>query len=620
MKERESKRRKQFSNYQKNIPDRLTKTADHLRRTHYCLFAIPCLLLLMAAMLTACGGDGGSDAAGDSSVPLRFTTDNIQKICLTQPQLALQRLDTAEQKRYMTNIDVMALRSVIYNNVTQEYAKAATCAEKALSDENIRNHPDKEESLLNMLSLEYYSMGEYAKSLVTANRGLDIAYERKKPQLVAELLLTIGQCQMEMGNLKNAITAYDKSISVFQEIAHRSPVWNNYYNIVQTMGQKASALLDERNYDAMFEMQQQYEAMIRKTASMAADLDGSDDMSWATYYSLYAMANEHCGRHAEGRTMFDNLMKTRVSATSQGATFVVPYLLLTKQYAEALRRIEEEEADFMAAGRDTIDFYFSNNLLMNKSRALKGLGRYKEAIEQGMRAYNLSDSLNIHIREQNAMWLSESIGNKVLSKYIETQAEKLNRTQMLNTVIVGLLVIALIVLVFIIYYNRTIRRKNRAAARMITELSAYKGQLAQLLAGKEEPAGAAAEQEEDDADRDTFLRIEKVIAREELFLQPKLQKETVAERSGVPLSRVSVLFSKYSEVGFTGYINDMRLLYAAKLLKQQPNYSVEAVAHDCGLPVRQTFYRLFTKKFGITPAEYRNSVARQKGAVGPQKE
>lgn len=48
--------------------------------------------------------------------------------------------------------------------------------------------------------------------------------------------------------------------------------------------------------------------------------------------------------------------------------------------------------------------------------------------------------------------------------------------------------------------------------------------------------------------------------------------------------------------------------YAAKILKEKPNYSIEAVAKECGISVRQTFYRLFQKKFGMTPVEYRSSI------------
>ena len=65
------------------------------------------------------------------------------------------------------------------------------------------------------------------------------------------------------------------------------------------------------------------------------------------------------------------------------------------------------------------------------------------------------------------------------------------------------------------------------------------------------------------------------------------------------------LLMVFSGKPFNRYINDMRLDYAAALLRKNTNFSVEAIAIDCGIPVRQTFYRLFTEKFGLSPAEYR---------------
>lgn len=51
--------------------------------------------------------------------------------------------------------------------------------------------------------------------------------------------------------------------------------------------------------------------------------------------------------------------------------------------------------------------------------------------------------------------------------------------------------------------------------------------------------------------------------------------------------------------------------YAAKLLKEKPNYTIEAIGTESGVPIRQTFHRLFVKKFGMTPAEYRKSIAEE---------
>ena len=43
------------------------------------------------------------------------------------------------------------------------------------------------------------------------------------------------------------------------------------------------------------------------------------------------------------------------------------------------------------------------------------------------------------------------------------------------------------------------------------------------------------------------------------------------------------------------------------MLKEHPEYAIEAIAGECGIPNKQTFYRLFLEQYGMTPAEYRMS-------------
>ena len=82
----------------------------------------------------------------------------------------------------------------------------------------------------------------------------------------------------------------------------------------------------------------------------------------------------------------------------------------------------------------------------------------------------------------------------------------------------------------------------------------------------------------------------------------------MAAEAGMSISHFNAVFDKYSQLTFSNYINNLRMERAAKLLKEKPNYSIEAIAQECGVPVRQTFYRQFSKKYGMTPANYRDNI------------
>ncbi len=565
----------------------------------------------MTVILAACKGGKGHSAATKQGTG-NYTNDYIKKICVTQPGRALAMLDTAEQHDYMHPIDIYGLRSMIYNNATMEYGKAADCAMKALRHPDISQYPDKEERLINMAASEYYSIGEYARCLRVADHGIDIAYKRGNNHLAAQLLLTVGLVHSEVGNMGHALESFDKSIASFRSIAEKNPTWDTYYEYLTAVGQQTSVLLDYKRYNELFALRPTYERAIKRIQTMQQNIVGADDVILAAFYSVYAVAYEETGDRAAGERMFDKLMLTRAAQSEQGGTFVVPYLLLRHRWTEALRRLNDEEKHYLEAGHDSIDFYYSNTLLMNKTRVYQALGQYKEAITCGMRAYALSDSLHQRMRNENATWMSERFGNKMLALHIEKQKKQLRTSK---AVIIGsttALLLLVLLMVRIVRDNRLIRKKNRAASQLISELSAYKNQIYKMM-GQQSASNGNAPSDDDAADREAFLRVEKRIVDDRLFLRPKLTREEAADHVGISRARFSALFSRYANGTFASYVNDLRLNYAADLLMTCPNYSVEAIAQECGIPVRQTFYRLFSKKYGITPAEYRNAMSGDEG-------
>ena len=187
---------------------------------------------------------------------------------------------------------------------------------------------------------------------------------------------------------------------------------------------------------------------------------------------------------------------------------------------------------------------------------------------------------------------------------LHEQRKSLLITYSVVGVIVVILLVVLVLFIRVMSFDRIIRRKNIAATKAINDLIAYKEQLSYLLKSRQEKASDGGDGFDED-DHKMFMRLEQRIISEQLFLKPKLSRDDVIAILGISKNRFASLFTKYSGKSFNRYINDMRLDYAAEQLKKNTAYSVEAIAADCGIPVRQTFYRLFTEKFGLTPAEYR---------------
>ena len=141
------------------------------------------------------------------------------------------------------------------------------------------------------------------------------------------------------------------------------------------------------------------------------------------------------------------------------------------------------------------------------------------------------------------------------------------------------------------------------------EAMALQEQVAQLssrLSVWENPIGKDILQpapDEMENDRKLFDRIKYEIEKRRLFLQKDFDKDAFAKEMNLSSRKMGKLFTVFMGKPLSDYLHDLQLAYALSLLRDNPNWTIDAVAAKCGLSLR-TFHRLFTKKFGITPQAY----------------
>lgn len=107
-------------------------------------------------------------------------------------------------------------------------------------------------------------------------------------------------------------------------------------------------------------------------------------------------------------------------------------------------------------------------------------------------------------------------------------------------------------------------------------------------------------------DEHLFKRAEKAILNHELYLREDMSRAMLDKYVHIPKNKFAPLFRQFTGKGFPNYINNLRLERASKMLLEHPKHTIESIATDCGIPVAQTFYRLFRSKYGITPTQYRH--------------
>lgn len=93
-----------------------------------------------------------------------------------------------------------------------------------------------------------------------------------------------------------------------------------------------------------------------------------------------------------------------------------------------------------------------------------------------------------------------------------------------------------------------------------------------------------------------------------IFTDPDLNLKNMAQRLGLTQKKIKQLLkdSKRYERLYD-YLTEKRVLYSCELIKQAPQWSMEAIGKEAGFVSRTTFQTEFKKRIGITPAQYRQN-------------
>lgn len=106
-------------------------------------------------------------------------------------------------------------------------------------------------------------------------------------------------------------------------------------------------------------------------------------------------------------------------------------------------------------------------------------------------------------------------------------------------------------------------------------------------------------------------KLEHLMTERRLYLDAAISEAELARLVGTNRSYLSEYFNKVCLTSFTDYINAFRVQHAERFMAENPQVSLEEVAVNSGFNSTSTFRRVFTKKHGVTPSIYRQSLSKR---------
>lgn len=105
--------------------------------------------------------------------------------------------------------------------------------------------------------------------------------------------------------------------------------------------------------------------------------------------------------------------------------------------------------------------------------------------------------------------------------------------------------------------------------------------------------------------------IEMRVEKDRPHLKPDFDAAALAEMLGVSQARLNQLFRKQTiHRTAEAYIDNLRTLAALRLLRDQPNYSIAAIAEESGFTNIRMLQRRIQEAIGMSPVDYRIMLTR----------
>lgn len=212
---------------------------------------------------------------------------------------------------------------------------------------------------------------------------------------------------------------------------------------------------------------------------------------------------------------------------------------------------------------------------------------------------------------------------------------------------VGLSGVLVLLLAGVFYYNRQMAAKNRKLYERIKEQDRLTDNLFRIAHTVEaaSPEGVPAEASPDDSsDDDSFdddsspddvdgapdvapdrydpatinkyyllvARLREYLLADERLTCTEINRDEIITALGTNRKKLNDAVRAITGKSTMEYMRLLKIEEARKILELNPDMTLEEITYTCGFNNPSTFYRLFRKQCGITPAEYRKQALAKK--------
>ena len=561
-----------------------------------------CFLLLGFLSLPVWAGE-------DNRASEQYTREYIMKDYMKDPVRTLQLLDKAEVNSAMPLNIVDELRSAVYRNMYRNksalhYARRAYVSD-SLSHDNPSHLLRMTVSMAELFSL----LSEYKESMRYAVQGVELARELKDIQSECKLLFCMGENKRRLSFKEEGYLFFDQAIDLLDNSKNE-----DYETMLSYFyGVKMGYLIADKRSNEALEIGLQREKLLDRMSEQSKIRADLLDLQFAYVYSKLAYLFHLMGDQKRAAVYYKKYQSTNAASTPDGKFDATPYLLLLGKYQAVLDNCR----DFKEVMRqqDTLNSQYLSILNLEIQANVK-LENYKTVINLQRDITAIKDSIYQREKQNAALELDALYELNEKEARISEQAFQLKiRTITLICILSGAL-LALFFLWRLWHQNCVIRNKNKALVKRINEQFSMQEEMDRSQLGVEKDLSFPEKVEDESGDNEEqdkqmnkmiFEKLDYIIKRDKMYLSPDLSREELTRIVRMNNTRFAKMIKENTDTNLNGYINNLRLNYAIHLMKEQPDYTLRAIAESSGINSMPTFHQLFKGRTGMTPSEFKNA-------------
>ena len=536
---------------------------------------ITCLVVLLQTV-TLCQA-----ALPDSMLSLSKARQNMY----SNRPLAEQIISEMRQQKTVTNYELDNLEAVIHYN-HMEFREARTIYERMARSQEVRKDKEKMMKVLQDLCDVNDVLTNRKELMESIQQLLKVSTEQHSDYYLSIAKMMLGKNLFYDGQRADGIQYVREAVELMATTkkADSQHLLHSQLNVLATL------YIENGQPEKALETMNRNEQVLTEGKTWG-DVEQMRLHDLSTLLAKKASLLVKMHREAEADSVYERRKMIPITGEDPRGYFIVDYLRGRGRWDEALQ-IYDKQLERVRAMGDTL----SDMMLVTKwgmAEVCYGKGDYQRAADIYAQALIITDTLKERTARNNAQEL-EAVYR------LSEQQHQIDRNHLWMTITVGVLLLFIIICIILLRYTAIIRYKNKAMAQKIAEISVYHNSSHKQKAWDAKPSAQAN-------DYERFLAMDSKVVEERLFLDATINRENLMRISGLDKNRLAALLRQYAGTNFAGYINGKRMDYAIQFMAAHPEYTLAAIAEECGIGSQTTFIRVFKSVFGMTPSEYRQT-------------